>query len=345
MIYDRMNSILEQNNDNEDIDSLFESIILDIQYADIEVPLRNGITESMLYRHNIMKGSIMYPLFEALFEDEEKDYKVDDDEYANWNPKDETGKDSYEGPLDKEDEEDNSSSSKNNKNGFLNKLKNFFKKFLDKIIQWFRKAILFVKEKLFNNEKFIKEHQKELDEIISKNKFVYGKSPSITLASIEKGTSEFYKYSRALITENTEDLISIFSTLSDDYNDTMELKESIRKSYLNEFRGKNEKINLEESINILKDYGREYLDNLNECYKAAKKMKRETAASASEVKKVASSFFGKEGGKNLAESMKKDSVLLITLYQEIFMIFRQGIYEHELILKMAIQGKLKPVEK
>lgn len=243
-----------------------------------------------------------------------------------------------------DDDEDNSSS-KNNKNGFLNKIKNFFKKFLDKIIQWFRKAILFVKEKLFNNEKFIKEHQKELDEIISKNKFVYGKLPSITLASIERGTSEFYKYSKALITENTEDLISIFNTLSDDYNDTMELKESIRKSYLNEFKGKNEKINLEESINILKDYGREYLDNLNECYKAAKKMKRETVASASEVKKVASSFFGKEGGKNLAESMKKDSVLLITLYQEIFMIFRQGIYEHELILKMAIQGKLKPVKK
>lgn len=48
-----MNSILEQSSSDE-MDSLFESIIEDLDSINVEVPLRNGITESMLYRHNIM---------------------------------------------------------------------------------------------------------------------------------------------------------------------------------------------------------------------------------------------------------------------------------------------------
>ena len=140
MIYDRMNSILEQN-DTKDIDSLFESIILDIQYADLEIPLQKGITESMLNRHNIMKGSIMHPLFEALFEDEEDNFNFKDDEFNTWNTKDETGYDSYDDLSAGYGSSDGAS--KTNKNGFFNKMKNFFKKFLDKIIQWFKKAILY----------------------------------------------------------------------------------------------------------------------------------------------------------------------------------------------------------
>ena len=172
-----------------------------------------------------------------------------------------------------------------------------------------------------------------------------GKLPSISLSSIERGTQQFSSYSRSLLTENIEDLIASSSQLGDVFSDTMELKESIRKYYLDENRGKSGKINLEDSIQILNDYGREYLNNLNKCYKSAQDMKKELNSSASDMKKATSSILGEKAGKELVKMLKLDYTLLITMYQEIFMIFRQGIYEHERILKMAIQGKLKPVEK
>ena len=334
MIYDRMNSILEQSSIDE-MDSLFESIIYDLENIDVEVPLRKGITESMLNRHNIMKGSIMYPLFEQEDFDTSNAQDVDYEEV--------------------DDGKDNSSKSSSNESGpkintnkdsFFKRITNVMKSIIDKIIQWVKKAIMFLSEKLFNNDKFLKEHQKELEEAIKKNPKINCKMPSISLTSIDNGNKYYnekstvtgcleYGVNHVIKMHKEGKKASIFERLCNIYslgkgNDMYSVKQSVRESFLDKNKGKDVTLNLSDSRTLLENYGRGYLEELKKSMNAYKKSQ---VAIGDISKKL---FSDLKDPNNVQAGLRIAVNISVVIMKEKFNIFRQGIGEHERILKSAI---------
>lgn len=335
MIYDRMNSILEQSSIDE-MDSLFESIMEDLDSINIEIALRKGITESMLNRHNIMKGSIMYPLFE---QEDFDTSNAQDVEYEE---------------VDDDKENDDSESNENesgpkintNKDSFFKKITNGMKNIFSKIIQWVKKAIMFISEKLFNNEKFLKEHQKELDEVIRKNPKINCKMPCISLNSINNGNKYYNEksnitgcleyginYIYKMFAEKKK--VTIFDHMCNIYslgkgNDMYSVKQSVRETYIDKNKGKDVTINLSDSRTLLNTYGREYLQELKKSMNAYKK----SQVSIGDISKKL--FSELKNPNTIQEGLRIAVNISVVIMKEKFNIFRQGIGEHERILKSAI---------
>ena len=322
MIYEKMNSILEQSSLDE-MDSLFESIIEDLDSINVEVPLRNGVTESMLYRHNIMKGSIMYPLFEQEDFDTSNAQDVDYD-YTK-------------------------------KTSFIKKTINAFKRIIGKFIQWLKNIAMFFSEKIFNNDKFLKEHQKELEETIEKTPMVEARIPSISLDTIKRGEEIYLKDGGIACADDfsskiLEELIKegkpmttfefVYKKLSlGRGTDLYSVLQVVREMFLESERGKKGIINLSESKEIIDQYGRKYLNYIKKQIKEAKQGELTLDVMHNCMKKKMN-----ENNKIYFSVMKISISTQINICKEITNIMRQGIGEHERILKMAIQGKLNPTE-
>ena len=339
MLYNKMNSILEQSSLDE-MDSLFESIIEDLENIDIEVPLRNGVTESMLYRHNIMKGSIMYPLFE---QEDFDTSNAQDVNYEEVEDDDNPNKNRYGTNL-------NFDATK--KTSFIKKTINAFKRIIGKFIQWLKNVVMFFSEKIINNDKFLKQHQLELEETIEKTPTVEGKMPSINLETIKEGEETYLTdggiieredFSNKIINELIKNgkTMTTFEFVCKKLSlgkgtDLYSVLESIREKFLDPNRGKKGTIKLAESKEIIDTYGREYI----------KYLKKEIKESKKKVKlfEVLNNCDSKKQSK---EEKIDFSILKITLntrvhiYKEITNIMRQGIGEHERILKSAILKNTK----
>lgn len=165
MLKDKLDNLLFKTQEDE-MQSLYESILYDLENLDDIPNLRQGITESMLIRHNIITPD-MHVLFE---------------EFDTTN-----AQDPYWMPSDEELENEKDDDINIDKDSFFKKFANFIKNIFDKIIQWIKKAIMFLSEKIFNNEKFLKEHQSDIDECIKNDTEYSGQLPSISLKSIENG--------------------------------------------------------------------------------------------------------------------------------------------------------------
>ena len=337
MLYNKMNSILEQSSLDE-MDSLFESIIEDLDSINIEVPLRNGVTESMLYRHNIMKGSIMYPLFEQEDFDtsnaQDVDYEEVDDDNSSKSSSNESGP-----------------KINTNKDSFFKRITNVMKSIIDKIIQWVKKAIMFLSEKLFNNDKFLKEHQKELEEAIKKNPKINCKMPSISLTSIDNGNKYYNEksnitgcleygvnyvikmYKEGKKTTIFEHLCNIYSLGKG--NDMYSVKQSVRESFLDKNKGKDVTLNLSDSRTLLENYGRRYLEELKKAMNAYKK-------SQVAIGDISKKLFSDLKDPNTVQAGLRIAVnISVVIMKEKYNIMRQGIGEHERILKSAILKNTK----
>lgn len=330
MIYDRMNSILEQSSIDE-MDSLFESIMHDLENIDIDIPLQKGITESMLNRHNIMKGSIMYPLFEQ-------------EDFDTSNAQD----------VEYRDTDDNSNKNNNSepeinteKDSFFKKFSNSLKLILDKFIKLIKKAVMFFSEKIFNNDKFLKEHQKELEEVLRKTPTIEGKIPSISIKSIENGEDSYFteiasrNLTKYAIKMNMKYLqegkkIGTFEFVCKQYSfgrgeDLYSVLQVVREKFLEPNRGKKGTIKLEESKEIIDKYGRDYVKFLKEQIGEIKKQRANVDSDVSSIARL-----NKEGHQIAVAIARCSYTISINIHKEVITIMRQGIGEHERILKSAI---------
>lgn len=331
MIYDRMNSILEQSSIDE-MDSLFESIMHDLENIDIEIPLQKGVTESMLNRHNIMKGSIMYSLFEQEAFDTSNAQDVE-----------------YKDVDDKSNNNDNNSEPEINtkKDSFFKKFSNSLKLILDKFIELIKKAVMFFSEKIFNNDKFLKEHQKELEEALRKTPTIEGKIPSISIKSIENGEDSYFtkianeNLTKYAIKMNMKYLqegkkIDAFAFVCKQYSfgrgeDLYSVLQVVREKFLDPNRGKKGTIKLEESKEIIDKYGRDYVKFLKEQIGEIKKQRANVDSDVSSIARL-----NKEGHQIAVAVGRCSYTTSINIHKEVITIMRQGIGEHERILKSAI---------
>ena len=344
MLYEKMNSILEHSTLDE-MDSLFESIIEDLDSINVEVPLRNGITESMLYRHNIMKGSIMYPLFE------QEDFDTSNAQDVNYEEVDD-GKDNSSKKDNKSGTEINTT-----KNSFFKNFINTLKMILDKFLQLIKKAVVFFSEKIFNNDKFLKEHQKELEETLRKTPTIEGKIPSISVNSIENGENTFFtniatKNIQAFSEKLTEKLIKEGKTMSCSEltfkaysqgkgTDLYSVIQVVREKFLEPNRGKKGTIKLAESKEIIDKYGREYLKFLKEQIGDLKKTRENAERDMEQLNQVLKQKLEGKSFQIAVDVAKCSCTTLINIHKEVINIMRQGIGEHERILKSAILKNTK----
>ena len=331
MLKDKLDNLLTKTQEDE-MQSLYESIIYDLENLDIIPDLRQDITESMLMRHNIIS-----PDMHALFEE----FDTSNTQDADWKPADDGDSDEKK-YSNKEKGDDISIKRSSIIKRFINGIKNI----LDKIIQWIKKAVMFLSEKIFNNEKFLKEHESELDEILKNDSEYSGKLPSISLKSIENGNkyynekfaySDCIYYTDKLLANSLKEgkTIDINVLLYKSYSlgkgdDMYSVKQAVRESYLDSNRGKEGKIKLSDSIKLLNDYGRDYLKELKESINAYKKNKVNIGDIVEKLEKSGAEQKVVEVGTKTAVNIS------VTILQEKFNIMRQGIAEHEKILKSAI---------
>jgi hypothetical protein len=154
--------------------------------------------------------------------------------------------------------------------GFKEKAKDLFTKIKNKVVNWVRKAVAYIKLFFSSGEKFIRKYETEIKNAANLQPTIKAKMPVANIMSFSRGKSNIesiYKKAANVIdssfignatTKGSEDVISDIcgkKTLS-------EVKEEVKKSISASNAGTETNVAILDSLSFIKNFGKTYLQNI-----------------------------------------------------------------------------------